>query len=479
MKQRGLREPMRFRAHGGVEAAVLLGAALAGAAVAFVDARYAFSGALGVAVLLLALRFFRVRAGAPDTWAGWLYAAVLLGTTVTPALGSRGTLLRLGLAATCAVAWWGCAPNFKMKMPGPAAGGMALLLGALAIAVATGVGLSFSVARFVNWTMFLPILFLAFRRPAARGAAFGVVAAAVVQMVGVLLQALGIFGGTWGGLTLNVGEWLTRYTGFILNPNDLALLLALAVVVASAAVMGDLPGRLKGLLVGLIGVFLYGIILSGSRGGIVAVGLGIAALLLARGLRAFAVGAVFSGLAGAYLYTSTAIGVSRVVESLGEIVRGEDPSTLTRAQIWEVRSAGYDFLDFTFGRGLGGYAPGVFGQISGFDLPRQALVAGTVDNGWLKLVLECGVVGAVGLAAVLTTALWYGFVLSRRTGQALAGATSGACLVALLWRSTSVDLLDVNPWNAWIFLAAGLALAAGRGSRNDSARESVPRMVFL
>jgi hypothetical protein len=51
--------------------------------------------------------------------------------------------------------------------------------------------------------------------------------------------------------------------------------------------------------------------------------------------------------------------------------------------------------------------------------------------------------------------------LLKSTGQLrLVGLGAGACIVAILWRSLSVDMLDQNPWNAVIFLALGTAAAS-------------------
>jgi O-antigen ligase len=453
------------RPNGTVDEMGLYLIALVGIAVAFIDVGYAMIAMPAALFLLLGLRFFRVSAALPEDRTGWLYAAVLIGTSVTPSLGAGGTVLRLGLAGLGLLAGLHYVLGSSRWMPTPALIGVATLVASLVFAAVLGASASFGITRFVNWVMFVPLLFAAFHRPAMRGAAFGVVVAAAVQMIGVLLQATGLFGGLWGGLRLTPGQWLTRYTGFILNPNDLALLLSLAVIVAAAALMTGLPGRLKYLLGALIVVFLWGVILTGSRGGIVAVGLGIAVLLAARGLRALAVGTVLAAVAGAYLYTSTAIGVVRVLESLGEIVRGQDPSTIQRAQVWEDRMAGYDLTDIALGRGFGGYAPHLFGRVTELDIPAEILVLGTVDNGWLKLGLESGIVGVVALAAVMLTALSCGLVRARSLNNGLAGAATAACLVALLWRSTSVDLLDANPWNAWICLAVGLGLATGAPDR--------------
>jgi uncharacterized membrane protein len=127
--------------------------------------------------------------------------------------------------------------------------------------------------------------------------------------------------------------------------------------------------------------------------------------------------------------------------------------------------------EILFGAGYGGYAES--GRLKRFDLANQkarqrALIGVTVDNGWLKLFLEEGLLGLGLFLAIFSAALWRSFS-ARRGAERVLALTTGAVLVALGVRALSADVLDINPWNFLIWLLVGLAFtaASGEGERRS------------
>jgi O-antigen ligase len=146
---------------------------------------------------------------------------------------------------------------------------------------------------------------------------------------------------------------------------------------------------------------------------------------------------------------------SRTVGSFIQMGDGRDASVNERTQRWKT-ALGLRTAPL-LGSGYGGYATNA---IDGFSVAgrQDAYRSATVDNSWLKLWLEEGIVGVLLLAALLASALrtvWRG---ARRTRDVTAIA-AGGFLIALLVRSTSVDLFDINPWNFAIWLALGIAFS--------------------
>jgi O-Antigen ligase len=432
----------------------------------FADVRFAFVPILAV-IALGVLRAFEAGMCFPKTGIGWLYAVIIFATCSAPALGAAGLLVRVALASLAAIAFLHNLPReHRGRFPRFVTFGLALLVVSLVGSALTAPSYGFGVARLVNWTMFIPLIFLAYYRPDVRGVAFGIVASSVFQMLGVGLQFTGILGGSWGGLIISgssynpdTSVWLTRYTGFVLNPNNLALILVLGVVTLATALFAEIPARLKFLCLCLIGLFVFGIVLSGSRGGIVALVLGLLVVFTAVGARGLAFG-TFAGVAVAItVQMSSWDGLSRVLGSFVQIIGGTDTSANQRNALWIERLGSVDTSSLLLGGGFGGYDPSLFAHQSGFNIDPGLARQATIDNGWIKLLLESGLVGVSGLAIVLLVAIWTG-LFKARSGQRLVGLGAGAALAAMTWRSISVDMLDQNPWNAILFLTAGIALAS-------------------
>lgn len=389
----------------------------------------------------------------------WLLIPAL---TVAPILGSAGTVLR-GAVAVCALL-------VVLRVPSRPRVGVVFFsagfMAALCVAALAAHSLPYGATRLMNWVMFVPLLFLTPTRAVLGTLLSSLVASGWLQCLGIILQMYGLVGGVWGGLLVYGTEydpaarnWLMRYTGFMGNPNDLGLFLAIASVCAVTLVARRVPAH-RMFLVLSGSIFVVGLFLTGSRAGIMGLVLGVVVTLaymsrLARrrllALGILAVSAVFISLG------SSAV----VLRSLFDIVRGTDMSAVQRMELWATQSAGGE-LWFS-GGGFGGYLGSSLGWLATSD---ELYVAGTVDNAWLKLFLETGLLG-VALFAGLWTMTLLPLVGKRiRTGDA---ATRAGLVVAtmliILWRSLSADIFDINPWNGFVWMLFGLA--AGSSGRTD------------
>jgi hypothetical protein len=149
--------------------------------------------------------------------------------------------------------------------------------------------------------------------------------------------------------------------------------------------------------------------------------------------------------------------VAANIGSVVQIAKGEDASATVRLAGWWARISHAGNL--LIGAGYGGY-----GQVQGIDMTqatqRSTLYGSTtVDNGWLKLGLEEGILGVVLLAGIFAYALRRAVWLGRRQDTWALGAIGGSVLVALAFRALTVDILDINPWNFFIWLPVGVLLS--------------------
>lgn len=455
---------------------VLLVTAVAAVLAAFIDIRYSF-GVLTAPALLMLVRLMGLSRFLPRAPIGWLYAVVIFVTCWAPALGTVGTISRFALAGISIVA---LIHSFRLPTPRMNTAvkvGVAILLVSLISSAIGAASAAYGLSRFLNWTMFIPLLWLGVRKPDIKGAGFGLVATGIFQMIGVGLQMAGLMKGTWGGLLTSgveynpqTSSWLTRYTGFINNPNNLALVLTCAVIVLAACLLASMPRRTKVGLLMLMSLFTVGIVMSGSRGGLVAVAIGVIVLFAFAGKRGVALGITVVGLAIVAYSITGSKELDRLLQSFVEIVSGTDASAAQRSDIWLTRLQSTQNANVFIGTGFGGYAPDLFAGQSGLEVDTAAARLATVDNSWLKLLLESGVLGMVGMAVTMAVPMFT--ALTKSTGaRRLWGIASGAVITAFVWRSFSVDMLDQNPWNAIVFLALGLACAT------TSKQPPVPKSV--
>jgi hypothetical protein len=429
----------------------------------------AISPLLGFAVFLAVpigwlLRYAGARALLPRSLAAWLGGAVLVILPITPALGDKGTYLRLLLAIFTFPAAFGYRKNSKID---PALKYLAVaFVPLLVVAALAAPSLTYGIVRLINWIMFIPLILLPFHRRDVLSLLGALLASCYLQMAGVLLQRAGLRGGTWGGIFVSgstydpsASIWLRRYTGFISDPNSLGLLLAMGLVAAFAlAISPSCALRSRVLLLLSVGLFAYGIILSGSRGGLVAVGLGLAVLLWRAGGRA-RVG--LATMVVATLFLRSLIHwtpLTRVVGSLSDITGGTDSSATQRASVWKERL--HEVVHWASGDGFGTYNGSSFANQSGLRIAKEAARLATVDNSWLKLLLECGVIGITIMLLIFARVLW----ITRRYDSGdicgrLTAAAMSALVVMIFWRSLSIDTLDINPWNGIIWLVFGVSTA--------------------
>lgn len=426
--------------------------------------------ALAAAVLLPGLLAFvllvrRLDAGPRTPLDVALWSAVVLLpiapflTTIAPPL----TLLRL-LPAAIVVGGM----LLGAVRPVPQWGGLqwsALLFAAyqfVPLALAPG---GYGLTRWVNWVVFIPFAFALFDRRSMRVALAATATTGALLVTGVVLQSLGLLGGTWGGAVLGGAGTVeevrvTRYTSFLLNPNDLAQL-SLIVVVASVAAFGQAGRRTRVLLL-MLTMALVGVsLLTASRGALLG-GAVVLAWMTVRARLRQAVGVLLAGCIAVCLLVllvpAAQTSAQSTVGSLSAIVNGKDVSADARVALWHQRlSAGQ--RNPVVGVGYGGYA--LDAAATNIDLgdgeARKDLYRVlTVDNGWLRLYLESGLLGVVLLGAVIVAAVWSSVLASSRGRYGVWPDALAALLLAMCARGVSADVFDINPWNFVLWLLVGL-----------------------
>lgn len=380
----------------------------------------------------------------------FVLAALLPVVTVAPALGGAGTVLRTALAALVLVA--------VVRSPGRPSPHLVWLVLTLVLLVgAMAVGspdLGEGVVRAINWLMFLPLLFLPPHVEYWTIAVKSLIVTCWIQVAGIAAQMAGLLGGTWGGL-LTSGQdydpaarnYLTRYTGFLFNPNDLGLVLAMGVVVA-LIVASYRPDKALFALPSA-GIFTLGIVLTGSRGGLIALVLGIAVLLVFLPTLHRLLVVSLAAVGGLTMLTSE--GETRLVfDSITDIFTGADASANVRTSLWT------DYLQEADNLLIGGAFGATTRTTAAQSIPLPSQIA-TVDNSLLKLLLEGGAISVAVLLALM--AAIYLPLLGRRSTRDRYPAGAILALAAMIgFRSVSVDLFDINPWNAIIWLLGGLAV---------------------
>ncbi len=265
------------------------------------------------------------------------------------------------------------------------------------------------------------------------------------------------------------GRFLTRLRGAFINPNQLAWFLGWAALMAFAlACWGRLPGILRVVLGYFALVFVAADILTGSRGGVFALGLGGLVFLGVSLLAAFGslrrgrwliVGGVAAavlavGAIGYVAYSSNWVARARVDDAL----RSENlRSALARIALRQAQVAP-----------LVGEGPGSFVYAARFYRENGvSLDAIYAHNDWLQTLAEYGLIGVTGAGAALLVILGGGLMrfletVRRRvestdhphSNQAAVGLGAMAAAVAFAAHSG----LDFNmhvPANA---LLAGLTL---------------------
>jgi hypothetical protein len=385
---------------------------------------------------------------------------------VLNAMAGLGTVLRFGCAVMLLA--FVVAGGVPLARPTWSNGRWLVLAFALYQLVAfVGSGdVAYGGVRLLNWVMFIPIAFVTWDSRRLRTAVAACFSAAVLLVLGIAMQYMGTLGGTWGGFLLSgvdtaAPAYSIRYTSFFQNPNDLGL--AMLSLTLAALLLAGVPGRSfawRLSLIGGAGVMTAGFVLAGSRAallGLPLVGLYLVAVRRSRAvLQLLAVGGLVT-LAILTMSPGLRQSVAANLGSVIQIMNGEDASAMARLEVWAMRINGGG--NVIIGAGYGGYS-----SVRASDMTqgtqRAALYAATtVDNGWLKLGLEEGIVGIALLAGILTSGLRRAVGLGRRQGSWAMGSIGGSVLVLLVFRAFSMDIFDINPWNFFIWLLVGILLS--------------------
>jgi len=210
----------------------------------------------------------------------------------------------------------------------------------------------------------------------------------------------------------------------------------------------------------IIGVLATGgLALSSSRGGYLAFGLGISYLVYKVRSRQTVAGII----AICFCFTALVAAVPTVrtftvetVASIGDLWHGTDKSAADRQELWSKNFA----IRSVSGLGYGGNAEVSNVDISDSVARAKAYSAQTIDSSWLKLLVEEGLIG-VGLFALIVMSAARRVLQRGRSGPSASpvAAILGMVGVAFFFRSLSVDMLDINPWNWVLWLLIGLALS--------------------
>ena len=267
-----------------------------------------------------------------------------------------------------------------LRAPRPRARLLWAALGALVllqlVAVVRAPELRYGVYEFANWTLYLPLAMAVWSARRLVLVAAGVLAGGAVVLLGAGLQYVDVLGGTWGVAT-EEGVATERYTSFLQNPNDFGLVMALCTVIAAALAVYA-GGWRRAPLIALVAAFGGGVVVSSSRGSLVALVLGCSALAIVmwRSRRRAA-------LAVALLVAAVVAG--SVLRDAGHSVVGAvggDPSLEARWDRWRLVTGGVEPVDALVGAGYGGFA-------TALDRPLRNVIlnpgAEEGDLGWMPL----------------------------------------------------------------------------------------------
>lgn len=412
-----------------------------------------------------------------------LYFVTFIVVSVAPSLGLFGTVARTSCAVLGVVAaglvYLGTRDARRLRGSEQAA--VAIVVGALLVASVSPVGPAYVVARLFNWLMFWPMMFVFFHRPRYPALAAAAITGGMIQATGVVLQARGVLGGVWGGALISgneynpmTSEWLTRYTGFVQDPNNLAILMNLSAIAAVTVMILNRSVALRTICGGAVAISVMVVVFSGSRGGLLALPIGFFVYALIVGTRGIAA-LLATAAIGAYLAVSFRWdSLNNLVSTLTGALDGHDQSLVQRFAVWSAHPVeGFQYL---VGSGFGGYDAGAFSG-SGFDIASDSARSATVDNAWLKLLLEGGAIAVCAFLAIFVVA--FAAVVRGRRGERtnrVLAAGVGAALTILLWRSISTDALDINPFNFILPMVVGACFAVGSTS---PAAAKLPRPARL
>ncbi|HVQ35459.1 MAG TPA: O-antigen ligase family protein [Candidatus Bathyarchaeia archaeon] len=276
--------------------------------------------------------------------------------------------------------------------------------------------------------------------------------------------------------------------GPFVNPNHFAAYVELGVLVAFGlvlAILGGSDGRLsrenvRAALVDrgwavprliALGAFIVlgtcGLILSGSRGGPIALAAGLLVLLPLRRLRALVPAAIaLVVLAGLALGLASWLGrEERTLQSAFFVQSGTDPSLAMRSDIWG--RTWRVIVDHPLtGTGLGTF-PWAYAT---YDREGEWLGTLQAHNDYLQLISDTGLIGLVLLVWLIVAALRRGFLPALRPATGRAPWTTIA-LAAAVFAMIVHSVIEFNfqiPAVAALFAVLSGMLLAAAGSPEES-----------
>jgi hypothetical protein len=327
------------------------------------------------------------------------------------------------------------------------------------------------------------------------------IAAGVFVTLGVVASLLAIAQITLAPTIFGMEVWHGRFSEgnrvaafFDGNPNMLAAVIAMAVPYPAFAIR-FLRGRARIAAMAILVVMALALFYTFSRGAWLGLGLSMIIVGLIVDWRALAVVIAAGVLAygGAHVMPrNLLVGVFRgssepgleVTFDLGEAIGGriESLSGGRDLRVLFIENASPIIADHP----LVGAGPGRYGGAVSARFPTSPLyeqyTAGevpegrTVDNFWLHLLVEFGILGSLMYAGILflgiAQSIWYARGAPGLTRVVLAGSAAAATMLAI--DSITEMLLEGNTssFAAWFFLGIASALIAGERIRRATASSS-------
>lgn len=246
------------------------------------------------------------------------------------------------------------------------------------------------------------------------------------------------------------GEVRARAVSTLGQPNNLAyfLLFAICILIASRRPR-SLPGRLM-LGTAVAWCLLLTISMSALGAVIIVVPL---LLLLERRLKLLPLiaAASIAAVVGVIAIQVLSVETGAIATRIGSVLAGDDPSVQARLTYWSA------VLHRTTWEWLIGTGPGTGGSIT-----VSFFAAGDVDNNYLAVVLQFGVIGMLLLATICVLAIYESLETCLRSARSRENAVPVAAhvvrlgiVVSLLIVSTSANVLNMFPISMffWVFLA--------------------------
>lgn len=337
----------------------------------------------------------------------------------------------------------------------------------------------------IGFTVDAALLFIL---PRLAGFGSGAARVAVLAFGGLALAAAGlalcqvVLAADFLGLESFTGRFSEghRVASFLVNPNMLGAVLAMATPFAVLAAARAGAGRARVAYAGAAFVLMLALLYTFSRGAWLGLGLAMLVVALAVEWRALALLALLAAMA-----VATALVLPRhvldpqasdVEFDLGAAIFGrlETLSDGTDLRLRFIENAAPIVGDHpALGAGPGRYGGAVawrfgsplYAEYTAGSVPVQR----TVDNFWLHLVVEVGVLGAAAFVAALAAATWTALRGARRAAgwPRVTMAAAAAMGVVIAVGSLTEMLLEGNTTSfvAWFFLGAASVLASTRLDR--------------